>query len=366
MEITKVEAIPFRIPLKMTTTWATGTQDAAEHILVKIHTDEGVTGVAEAPPRPTIYGESIQSIKFAIDHWFGPMVVGLNPYETEKAWDKFSSIVSNPTAKAAVDMAMYDIIGKMLRLPCYKLFGGWTDKIRLSWCVNLNPIGQMVEEGKEMIQRYGFKALKLKVGVEPKKDVEMVKTMRKELGDEILLYVDGNQGYDPFTAVKVIRKMTEHGIAFVEEPCPVWDKRGRQMVSQRIDIPLMGDESCFTPIDVMREIELGSLRIVLIKAARTGFTLSRKIIHLCEQAGIKNLHGMQGDSSVGTLSSAHLCAGFKNTSFHYPSDLSFFLLLTDDFLEKPIQIKDGCFHLSDDPGLGIVIDDKRFRRFQIS
>jgi len=107
------------------------------------------------------------------------------------------------------------------------------------------------------------------------------------------------------------------------------------------------------------------LRIVLIKAARTGFTLSRKIIHLCEQAGIKNLHGLQGDTSVGTLASAQLCAGFKNTSFHYPSDLSFFLLLTDDFLEKPIQIKEGCLELTDDPGLGIVIDDKKFERFKI-
>jgi L-alanine-DL-glutamate epimerase-like enolase superfamily enzyme len=114
----------------------------------------------------------------------------------------------------------------------------------------------------------------------------------------------------------------------------------------------------------MREIEFCSLRIVLIKTARTGFTLSKKIIHLCEQAGIRNLHGMQGDTSVGTLCSAHLCAAFKNTSFYYPSDLSFFLLLTDDFLKKPIMIRDGYLQLTDDPGLGIVIDDKRFERFQ--
>jgi L-alanine-DL-glutamate epimerase-like enolase superfamily enzyme len=364
MKISKIEAIPFRIPLKKTTKWATGTQAAAEHILVKIHTDEGLIGIAEAPPRPTIYGESIQSIKFAIDQWLGPMIIGINPFKIEAIWDKFNTIVWNPTAKAAIDMALHDIIGKMLNLPCYKLFGYWTDKIQLSWCVNLNPIKEMVEEAKEMVEKYGFKALKLKVGIDPKKDIEMVKTMRKEMGDEIFLYVDANQGYDPFTAIRVIRAITEYGIAFVEEPCPVWDKRARRMVSEKIDIPLMGDESCFTPLDVLREIELGFLRVVLIKTARTGFTLSKKIIHLCEQAGIRNLHGMQGDTSVGTLSSAHLCAGFKNTSFYYPSDLSFFLLLTDDFLKKPIIIKDGYLHLTDDPGLGIVIDDKKFERFQ--
>jgi L-alanine-DL-glutamate epimerase-like enolase superfamily enzyme len=365
MKISNVEVIPFRIPFKKATKWATGSQDAAEHNLVRITTDEGITGIAEAPPRPTIYGESLQSIKSAIDGWFGPMIRGMNPFEIEKVWDKFNTIVWNPTAKAAIDMALYDIIGKAVNLPCYKLFGYWTDTIRLSWCVNLNPVKEMVDEAKQMIEQYGFKALKLKVGTEPRKDIEMVKTMRKELGDEIFLYVDANQGYDPFTAVKVIRAITEYGIAFVEEPCPAWDKQARRMVSEKIDIPLMGDESCFTPVDVMREIELGSLRIVLIKTARTGFTLSRKIIHLCEQAGIRNLHGMQGDSSVGTLCSAHLCAGFKNTSFYYPSDLSFFLHLTGDFLKKPIMIKDGCLRLTEDPGLGIVIDDKKFERFKI-
>ncbi len=365
MKILKLETIPFRIPLKKATGWARGWIDAAEHVLVKIYTDDGIIGIAEAPQTPTIYGESIQSIKFAIDHWLGPMIVGMSPFETEKIWDKFDTIAWNPTAKGAIDMALHDIIGKALNIPCYQLFGAWTDKIRLSWCVNLNPIKEMVEEAKEMIGKYGFKALKLKVGMDPKKDIEMVKTMRRELGDEILIYVDANQGYDPFTAVKTIREIMEYRIAFVEEPCPFWDRRGRKMVSQKLDIPLMGDESCITPIDVMREIELGDLRIVSIKTARTGFTLSKKIIHLCEQAGIRNLHGLQGDTSVGTLSSAHLCAGFKNTSFYYPSEISFFLLLTDDFLKKPIMIKDGYLQLTDDPGLGIVIDDKKLQQFQV-
>jgi len=366
MKIVNLETIPFRIPLKKVTEWATGTQDSAEHVLVKIYTDEGIIGIAEAPPRPTIYGESIQSIKFAIDRWFAPMIIGMSPFEIEKIWNKFNTIAWNPTAKGAIDMALHDIIGKALDLPCYQLFGCWTNNIRLSWCVNLNPIKEMVEEGKEMIENYGFKALKLKVGMDPKKDIEMVKTMRKELGDEILIYVDANQGYDPFTAVNTIREMMEYHIAFVEEPCPVWDKKGRKIVSEKLDIPLMGDESCFTPIDVMREIELGSLRIVSIKTARTGFTLSKKIIHLCEQAGIRNLHGMQGDTSVGSLASAHLCAGFKNTNFYYPSEICFFLLLTDDFLEKPIMIKDGYLQLTEDPGLGIVMDDKKFEKFKTS
>jgi L-alanine-DL-glutamate epimerase-like enolase superfamily enzyme len=160
--------------------------------------------------------------------------------------------------------------------------------------------------------------------------------------------------------------MMEYNIFLVEEPCPVADKRGRKMVAQRIDIPLMGDESCFTPTDVAREIELDSLRVVSIKTARTGFTLSRKIVHLCEQAGIRNLHGLQGDSSTGSIASAHFCAAFKNTSFYYPSEASFYLLLVDDFLKEPVAIKDGWLELPDRPGLGFELDEQKFRTFQIT
>jgi len=366
MKITAVETLPFRIPLKKVTEWARGKQDSAEHVLVRISTDEGIVGIAEAPPRPTIYGESIASIKFAIDNWLSPMITGMNPFELSKIWDKFDMIAANNTAKGSIDIALHDIIGKALNVPCYKLFGWWTNRIRMSWCVNLNPLKEMVEEAKEMIDAYGFSMLKLKVGIDPDKDLEMVRTTRNELGDGVLLYVDANQGYDPFTAVTVLRKMMEYGIVLVEEPCPVADKKGRKMVAQRIDIPIMGDESCFTPADVAREIELDCLRVVSIKTARTGFTLSRKIVHLCEQASIRNLHGLQGDSSLGSIASAHFCAAFKNTSFYYPSEASFYLQLEDDFLKEPITIKDGCLELSDKPGLGVEVDEQKFKRFQMT
>ena len=138
MKISKVEAIPFRIPLKKATKWATGMQDTAEHILVRIFTNDGIIGFAEAPPRPMIYGESIASIKYAIEIWFGPMIINMDPFQIEEIWGKFNTVIGNPTAKASIDMALHDIIGKALNIPCYKLFGYWTNTIRLSWCINLN------------------------------------------------------------------------------------------------------------------------------------------------------------------------------------------------------------------------------------
>ncbi len=363
MKITKVEALPFRIPLKKATEWARGKMDAAEHVLIKVYTDEGIMGFAEAPPRPTIYGESTASVKFAVDRWLGPMVIGMDPFETERIWEQFDMIAANNTAKGAIDIALYDIMGKALNLPCYKLLGYWTNRIQMSWCVNLNPVKEMVSEAEEMIAIHGFRTLKLKVGIDPDKDVEMVRTMRKELGDDVAIYVDANQGYDPYTAVKALRRMEDYNILVVEEPCPIADKKGRRLVSQRLDIPLMGDESCLTPADVANEIGWDSLRVVSIKTARTGFTLSRKIVHLCEQAGVRNLHGLQGDSATGSMASAHFCSAFKNTSYYYPSEASFHLLLVDDFLTEDVVVRDGFLELPDKPGLGIEIDERKFTMF---
>lgn len=220
MKIVDVQSIPFRIPLKKSTEWARGKIDAAEHVLVKVFTDQGIIGIAEAPPRPSIYGESIASIKFAVDNWLRPIIIGMEPFEIERIWDKFDLVAANNTAKAAIDIALYDIMGKALNLPCYKLMGSYTETVRLSWGINLNPLKEMVREGQEMVENYGMKAFKLKIGMEPEKDIEMVKTIRQELGEDLLLYVDANQGYDPFTALRVADELMAYNIALFESHVP--------------------------------------------------------------------------------------------------------------------------------------------------
>ena len=129
MRVTSVESIPFRIPFTEKKIWARGALDAAEHVLVRIRTDNGLTGIAEAPPRPTIYGESLRSIIAAIEDWFGPAVLGIDPFETEKVLERFERWVGNPTARAAVEMALTDIKAQAAGVPVYKLLGGWTERV---------------------------------------------------------------------------------------------------------------------------------------------------------------------------------------------------------------------------------------------
>lgn len=364
MKIIKVDAVPFRIPLREVMKFATGKLEAVEHVLVRVYSDAGLVGTAEAPSRPMIYGESLHSIVAAIKTWFEPLILGLDPFSVEQLWARLRTIEHNPTAKSAIDMAVHDIIGQAAGIPCYKLLGGWGDEVDLSYILGLGEPNEVADQALQVIEEHGFRTLKLKAGLEPKRDTAMIKAVRKAVGKEVRLYVDVNHGYDSITAARVIPEWEAYDIAWVEEPCPGWDWQGRKIVANATSIPIMADESCTTPHEVMDEIRRGDCRLISIKNARTGYFLSKKIIHLCEEAGIAPISGSQGDTDIGTITSAHFCAAHRSMA-QWPSEISFFLDITDHLLTDPPRIKEGKIRLGDRPGLGIEIDEDKIARYRV-
>jgi len=363
MKIIQIEAIPFKIPYLTPLKWGlAGYLEAAEHVLVRVHTDDGIIGIAEATPRPTIYGESQASILYAIKNWFGPMIIGLDPNHTEKIWSKFDTLHWNPTAKGAIDLALWDATAKARGLPLWEILGGSSDRLPVSWMLGMRSTSEMIQEAMDMRAK-GFKSFKVKVGIDPGKDIQVIKSLRESIGPDVLIYADANMAYDVSTAIRTIKKMEEYGLAFVEEPIPVWNWRGREKVAQAISIPIMGDESVFTPQDVAREIDLGAIGIISIKTPRTGYTLSLKIIHQAEMAGIPCLMGTQAETGVGTLASAHFGAARRNVS--YPSEISFFLGLKDDLLAEPISLKDGIIELPKRHGNGAILNEEKIKKYRM-
>ena len=167
MKITAVEAIPFAIPYVKPLRFASGEVHAAEHVLVRVHTDDGVVGVAEAPPRPFTYGETQAGIVAVISSVFTQQVVGLTLTEREVVHARLARTVGNPTAKAAIDMAIWDALGRTLELPVGELLGGFTDRMRVSHMLGFDEPATMVAEAERMRERYGITTFKVKVGRRP-------------------------------------------------------------------------------------------------------------------------------------------------------------------------------------------------------
>ncbi|WP_016895010.1 mandelate racemase/muconate lactonizing enzyme family protein, partial [Mycobacteroides abscessus] len=342
MKITRVEAIPFAIPYTKALKFASGEVHVAEHVLVRVHTDDGVVGTAEAPPRPFTYGETQTGIIAVIDQIFAPQIVGLSLLQREVVNAKLARTVGNPAAKAAIDMALWDALGRTVGISVSDLLGGFTDRLRVSHMLGFDDPAAMVAEAQKMHEVYGIRTFKIKVGRHPVTlDTAVVRALRNHFGDDVELYVDGNRGWSASESLRAMKEMSDLGLLFAEELCPADDVLGRRWLVEHLDIPFIADESVPTAADVTREVLAGAATAISIKTARTGFTQSRRVHHLAEGLGLEIVIGNQIDGQIGTACSLAFGAAHQGTSQH-AAELSNYLDMSDDLLAEPLGIRDGA------------------------
>ncbi|MGY0056840.1 mandelate racemase/muconate lactonizing enzyme family protein [Streptomyces sp. LZ34] len=364
MKIVKVEAIPFAIPYEKPLKFASGEVHTADHVLVRVHTDEGLTGTAEAPPRPYTYGETQESIVAVIDKIFAPQLMGLTALEREAVHERLDRTVGNPTAKAAIDMALWDILGRAAGMPVSGLLGGYTDRMRVSHMVGFAPAEEMVEQAERIRDTYGITTFKVKVGRQPyRDDVAACRALREALGPDVELYIDGNRGWSASDAARALREMADLGLTFAEELCPADDVLGRRWLVARSPVPFIADESATRAAEVTRELLGGSATAISVKTARTGFTASQRVLHTCEGLGVEVVMGNQIDGQIGTSCTVAFGAAHRSASRH-AGELSNFLDMADDLLTEPLTIENGTLHIREGAGLGIDIDPDKLARYR--
>jgi L-alanine-DL-glutamate epimerase-like enolase superfamily enzyme len=364
VKILAVEAIPFAIPYRKPLRFASGEVHVADHVLVRVRTDDGVVGVAEAPPRPYTYGETQQSICAVVERLFAPELVGLTLLEREVARERMDRTVGNPTAKAAVDMAVWDALGRTLDVPVTQLLGGWTDRMRVSHMVGFAPDDVMVAEAERVRDQYGISTFKVKVGRRPVGlDVGACRALRTALGPDVELYVDGNRGWTPSEAARALDAMADLDLLLAEELSPADDVLGRRWLTARTTVPTVADESATTPAEVTRELLGGAANMISIKTARTGFSTSQRILHQCEGLGVEVVLGNQIDGQIGTACAVAFGAAHRSTS-RRAGELSNFLDMTDDLLTEPLTISGGELAVRPGPGTGIEIDPEKLARYR--
>lgn len=364
MKITAIEAIPFAIPYLKPLRFASGEVHTAEHVLVRVHTDDGVIGTAEAVPRPFTYGETQTSIVAVIQQLFAPALIGLTLLEREVAGARMGRTVGNPCAKAAVDMAIWDALGRTLELPVTGMLGGYTDRMRVSHMLGFDEPAAMVAEAEKMMDRHGITVFKVKVGRRPVTlDTAVVRALRERFGHGIELYVDGNRGWTAAESLRAMQEMADLGLTFAEELCPADDVLGRRWLVERVDVPFIADESVPTAADVTREVLSGAATAISIKTARTGFTASQRVHHLAEGLGVEVVMGNQIDGQIGSACSVAFGAAYELTS-RRAGELSNFLDMSDDLLTEPLQVRDGVLRVPPGVGLGVDIDPDKLAHYR--
>jgi L-alanine-DL-glutamate epimerase-like enolase superfamily enzyme len=363
MKIARVEAIPYAIDYRKPLQFASGEVRAAEHVLVRVHTDDGVIGTADAPPRPFTYGETQTSVRSIIADHFAPAIIGTGILEREVVHARLDRTVGNPVAKAALDMAIWDAIGQTLGVSVSELLGGFTDRVRVSHMVGFAPAEAMVAEAQRMREAHGITTFKVKVGRLPyRQDVEACRALRTAMPDAEI-YVDGNRGWTASESARALGEMADLGLSFAEELCPADDVLGRRWLVERSPIPMYADESVPTAADVTRELLAGAATGIAIKTSRTGFTASQRILGLCTGLGVEVYVGNQIDTQIGSLCAAAFGAAHPQTA-RRAAELSNFVDMSDDLLAEPLVIEDGEMRVRQGPGLGISIDEDKLAHYR--
>ncbi|WP_432514778.1 mandelate racemase/muconate lactonizing enzyme family protein [Kineococcus sp. SYSU DK001] len=365
MRVVAVEAIPFSIAYRKPLRFASGEVRSADHVLVRVRTDAGVVGFAEAPPRPFTYGETQASIKAVVDDLFAPALVGRSLHDRNGLRAAMHRTVGNPTAKSAVDMAVWDALGRSLGLTVTALLGGGDGlPLRVCHMLGFDEPAAMVAEAARMLEVHGTSTFKVKVGRRPVElDVAVVRALRAEFGDRIELYVDGNRGWTAAESVRALRLMDDLDLTFAEELCPADDVLGRRRLVRSSPVPVVADESATTPAEVTRALLDGDANAISIKTARTGFTVSQSVLALCEGLGVDVVVGNQIDGQVGTACSAAFAAAHPLSAAR-AAELSNFLDMSDDLLTEPLRIEGGHLVTPGGPGNGVDVDEEKLAHYR--
>lgn len=354
MKITDIKLAKISVPLITPFKTALRTVNSVEDIIVIVETDSGKIGYGEAPPTGVITGDTTGAIIGAINDHIKKSVVGMEIENIEAIMDKLNkSIVKNTSAKAGVDIAIFDLYGQLYNAPLYKLFGGYRKEIETDITISVNSPEEMAKDSIKAINR-GFSTLKIKVGVDDSSiDILRMKAIREAVGYDVNLRIDANQGWKPKEAIKTLRKMEDAGlnIELVEQPVAAHDIEGLKLVTDNVDVPVMADESVFSPMDAVKIMQQRAADYINIKLMKTGgLNNAIKICNAAEIYGMECMLGCMLEAKISVTAAVHLAAAKKIIT---KIDLDGPNLCSEDPIEGGATFKGASIKLSEEPGLGI-------------
>lgn len=380
-EIDAVEAVPFRLPVRREFKWAGLQESIGGFVLVRIRTRGGLVGYGEATPLPDWGGdfgrrggETQSTVVIMIREVLAPLLIGRHALDIPQRLAAMDgAVVGHSYAKCAIDIALHDLLGKALDAPLYRLFGGAArGSVPVAHMVGLMKLNDAIEEGVNAV-RDGLGALQIKGGVDPDRDIALIGSLRKELGADVKLRLDANQGYrETKRANRIIAALVDAGVDYVEQPVEGHARMAE--VRGASSVPIIADESCWNAPDALEVISRQSadyLSIYLAKAG--GLAGANRVAAIAQGAGM--LCDVNGsiESGIGTAANVHFALAAA------PVGLSSVITINapagghpfrtggryyeDDIITEALPVDASGLLPLDRAGLGIEIDEEKVERY---
>lgn len=354
MKITKVKLGRISVPLRTPFKTALRTVNRVEDVIVELHTDTGAVGYGEAPPTGAVTGHTTGAILGAIQDHIAGAILGREVDAFEPLLQAVQgAVVGNSSAKAAADMALWDLYGQLYRIPVYKLLGGGRRQLVTDITISVNDPQTMADDAVKAVER-GYDCLKMKVGVDPALDTQRLRAVRQAVGPDTVIRIDANQAWTPKQAVAILNQMQEQGlmIELVEQPVKAHDLEGLRYVTQHSYVPVLADEAVFSPEDAMTILQTRAADLLNIKLMKCGGLYNAlKIASAAEVYGVECMIGCMLEAKISVNAAVHLaCAKSIITKI----DLDGPVLCSEDPIFGGAVFDERRITVSDGPGLGIL------------
>ena len=384
MKLADCTTFKISVPNRRHHTWASKmSTPIGHHAVVRLETDDGIVGWGESPAGETwggsdmrYYGETPETVCHMVNEHLFPAIKGLDPVHISTLHNRMDKVVKgNPYAKAALDIAIYDIMGKALDRPACDLLGGdFRDGIEVAHSLGIMPVDQCIEESKIAVDE-GVLTIKCKTGLDANRDVELVRRLREEVSETVKIRVDGNEGYSSVSeAARVTKAQEEYGIMFCEQP--LMGARDLARVANRIDSPIMADESAWTMHDIIELDSLSAAQYISCYVTKPGGLYRAK--QQADLAGALHMSVDIGGSielGIGNAANLHLGAALANASLPSvcpvtkpkgckgPEIAGIYYL--DDVVTQAFDFVDGRVLRPKGAGLGIEVDIQKIKDYSL-
>jgi muconate cycloisomerase len=381
--ITSVSTVLVQLPTRREHKWTGLTEPIGRYLLVRMTDGDGRTGWGEAAALKDwggefgrYFGESAAIVELVIGRYLAPAVQGVDAANIVELHARMDAVVKGyPYAKAAVEFAAYDLAGQRLGVPVHVLLGGCARRgVPVTHSIGLIGVEEAEREAARVAAE-GIRTIKVKIGVDAKRDLEVVRAVRNAAGPDMDICVDANEGYrTPGEAVQILRQMEQYRLKYAEQPCMGIERIAE--VARAIDTPVMADESAWNAHDAMRIAEERAIDIVSIYTTKPGgLYKALEVAAVCRAAGIAcNVNGSI-ETGIGNLANIQLAAAAPAVTLscvvpvstpaeHQRGQLGG-IYYRDDLIAEPMRLADGAIAVPQAPGMGIAADESKIERYRI-
>jgi muconate cycloisomerase len=370
LKITQVTTIPVEIPINAQRAIRSGrgSHTTSPFLIVQVYTDEGVVGLGEVSCTAAWSGEDHFTAARMIDTYLAPQLLGQDPTEIERLTQRMARVIAhNPFTKSAIEMALWDILGKVANLPVYRLLGGAVrDFVTTKFSVSGLEAPRAAEIAAWAVEQ-GFRTMKVKVGIQPDEDVDRVYAVRAAVGPDIRLGIDANGGWSPRVAIQTIPRLYDANIYFAEQPVADLDVAWLADVRRNVRVPIMADESVFNLQDAMAVVRAGAADILSVYVGKGGgIGPARKMVAVAEAAGLVCTIGSNLELGVASAAMIHLGMATPTIAAEeFPCDILTPFFYEDDILLDPLPIEGGKARPHNKPGLGVELDPHKIAKYRV-